>query len=186
MRATCTVLGFLLGAIVAPAAELVVNGGFETGDFTGWNVTGNTTHVFVSPGFAYDGNYGAGLGPVGSDGYLSQILPTIGGEPYTLSFAFENTDGTGPNDFGVLWGGVLVPGSSYVDAAAFPGTVVSFNLTAPGPSTELMFYYRNDPGYWGLDDVSVQGASAVPEPATAAVAGLGLFAIGLVGARRRR
>ncbi len=164
----------------APAAELVVNGGFETGDFTGWTLTGATDHTTVDPNFAYDGFYGASLAPVGADGYLSQILPTIGDQTYTLSYALENvadTDGNVfPNDFGVLWGGVLVPGSDFLNSGAFSGQLFSLTVTAPGPNTELQFYYRQDPGYWGLDVVSVQG-SASPEPSSLALASLGLLAV---------
>ena len=41
-------------------ANLVVNCGFETGDFTGWTQSGNTGFTGVSTGiYAYSGNYGA-------------------------------------------------------------------------------------------------------------------------------
>src|SRR5215469_14872317 len=153
IRTKSFALWLAISAVVS-AGELVVNGGFETGDFTGWTLSGNTSHTDVENGFNYSGFYGAKLGPVGSDGYLSQILPTVAGDSYVLSYALENVpDEAGnviPNDFGVLWGGVLVPGSDFLNAGAFSGTVFTFNLTAPGPNTELKFYFRQDPGFWGL------------------------------------
>jgi len=172
---------------MAAGAELIVNGGFETGDFTGWTLSGNITNTGVDPGFAYSGNYGAKLGSVGADGYLSQILPTVAGDTYVLSYALENLGGT-PNDFGVLWGGMLVPGSEFVDAPGFPGTVFTFDVIAPGPNTQLTFFFRQDPKFWGLDDVSVQGAMGqfVPEPAPFVLSGLGITALLLFRTCRRK
>ena len=172
-------------AATASAAELVVNGGFETGDFTGWSLSGNITNTGVDPGFAYSGHFGAKLGSVGADGFLSQLLPTVPGSNYVLSDVLENLGGT-PNDFGVLWGGVLVPGSNFVDAVKFPGTVFTFHLIAPGPNTQLTFVFRQDPTFWGLDDVSVQGTEGqfVPEPATTGM--MGVTAIVLLRSRRHR
>src|SRR6266404_3872321 len=80
-------LGTMVAAMVlvvgisgaAHAVELVTNGSFETGDFTGWTLTGNTGFTGVEcPGVPFagpgDGNCDAFLGPVGSDGTLSQVL----------------------------------------------------------------------------------------------------------------
>ena len=59
------------------AGNLVANCGFETGDFTGgWSLTGNTgfTGVSSSAPYVFSGTYGAQLGPIGSDGFLTQDL----------------------------------------------------------------------------------------------------------------
>ena len=73
-------LTFLLGTS-AMAAELVVNGGFETGDFTGWTVNASSTFVSRTvnsgtPVTPISGLYSAWLGQVGSDGTISQTPPT--------------------------------------------------------------------------------------------------------------
>src|ERR1700720_434988 len=80
-------LAALAGA--APAAELVTNGSFETGDFTGRSLTGNTCFTGVDgnavPG---DGIFAAFLGPVGSNGTLPQTLDTLPGRFYNINFEF--------------------------------------------------------------------------------------------------
>src|SRR3974390_1570904 len=79
-------------ALNVPATELVVNGGFETGDFTGWTLSGNSTipYMEVNQFVVLSGIWTAQLGSVGSDGFLSQFLNTIPGTTYTLSYLLEN------------------------------------------------------------------------------------------------
>jgi hypothetical protein len=175
------VASFLL-VTTATAAELITNGGFETGDFTGWTWTGNTgfTGVTTTPTYVHSGTYGAQLGPVGSDGFLTQILPTVASALYFVDFWLYHDGGT-PNDFTVLWNGVDV-GPSLVNAAAFPYTEYSGFLVAAGNDT-FTFQYRQDPAYFGLDDVSVTGTTA-PIPGTVVLLGSGLLS--LLGLRRVR
>src|SRR5689334_17481090 len=49
-------------------AELINNGSFETGDFSGWTQSGNTNDTFVSlNNNGHSGRYSAQMGPVGTD-----------------------------------------------------------------------------------------------------------------------
>ena len=163
--------------------NLVLNCGFETGDFTGWLVTGNTGATFVNGGgYANSGNIGAQLGPADSDGFLTQTLPTVAG-PVNLSFYLISPGGT-PNDFTVNWDGIDI-GPDLLNAGAFTYTQYSYVLSGMGSDT-LQFQYRQDPAYWGLDDVVVtQESTGTPEPGTIGMlfGGLGLIVVGL---RRRR
>jgi hypothetical protein len=60
-------------------ANLVVNGGFETGNFTGWTLT-NGQYTYVTSGNPYDGTYDCFNGeyPLGSR--LSQTVDTKAGD----------------------------------------------------------------------------------------------------------
>src|SRR5438270_2575967 len=95
-------IGLAVGTAQA-AVNLIVNGSFETGDFTGWTLTGNTGFTGVEcPGAPFagpgDGNCDAFLGPVGSNGTLSQSFPTVVGQVYSISFDFQ-PDGGAPSFF---------------------------------------------------------------------------------------
>jgi hypothetical protein len=164
------------------STELVTNGGFEAGNFSGWTQSGNTDYTDVDIGLAHSGTYGAEFGPIGSLGFISQNLPTIPGETYDLTFWLRKDQGT-PSEFHAYWGGVSQ--IDIIDLNDFlPYTEFSFlDLIAPSSSTELKFGFRHDPAWFTLDDVSVTGA-AVPEPATMLLLGSGL--IGLAGYGRKK
>lgn len=130
-----------------------MNGGFETGDFTGWTRSGNLgfTSVTNSPFYVNSGNFGASLGPVGSDGFLSQTLQTTPGTAYIVSFALRS-DGLTANDFSASWGGQTF--FSRVNMPAAGWMPLSFTQVATGSSTTLQLGFRDDPGFLGLDDIS--------------------------------
>jgi hypothetical protein len=88
LGSTVAMLTLMIGG-PASAQNLVANPGFETGDFTGWTQGGNTGATFVTAGpfdgfLPHSGNFFAALGPVGSDGTLSQDLATTPGHSYTF------------------------------------------------------------------------------------------------------
>ena len=94
-------------------ANLVTNGGFETGNFSGWTHTDPSgfDNVGSDPLFANSGTYHANLGASPNSGHLSQSLTTVAGNFYTLSFYLANdfTAGLGTSTaFEVFWNGVSV------------------------------------------------------------------------------
>src|SRR5215467_16019043 len=92
-----------LGVAQADPANLVVNGGFETGDFTGWIVSGDVspclfvgayggagTDGFCNPTVAivpHGGSFAAYLGNNDADAYIAQTIDTSNNSgTYTVSF----------------------------------------------------------------------------------------------------
>ena len=179
-----------LGAPMTSRADLVTNGGFETGDFTGWTLGGSPDGlVFVcengkvfggSVCTTHSGTFAATMGPP-SPATLSQNLATTAGQQYSLTFFLrdDNVGQTPNNQFSASWGGMTV--FSETNAATSGYTQETFaGLTASSPSTLLQFTFDNLPGGFYLDDVSV---NAVPEPNTLALAVTGLLLILSAGKR---
>jgi PEP-CTERM motif-containing protein len=165
----------------ARADNIVANGSFETGDFTGWTTGGNFGFSGVEcPGAPFagpgDGNCDGFFGPVGSNGTLSQTLNTIAGGRYFITFDFQ-PDGGNPSFFSASFGPTLL--TSLTNPAASPYQVLHFVGIAAGPTTAISFAFRDDPGFLKLDSVSV----SLPEPGTLALLGMGMIGLWL---RRRK
>lgn len=155
--------------ILLAGQSIVLNSGFETGDFAQWTLQGSTldnhgagsTSLPAHPELVHSGSYGALLGEVGSLAYLSQTLSTVPGQYYLLSFWVTSpyfTGTTTPNEFQVAWN--VTTNSSIllfdqVNLAPFNWTNMQFIVSASGTSTVLQFGARDDPQAFGLDDVSV-------------------------------
>jgi len=189
-----TLLAFVAAAILlcAPMAfgqNLLANGSFETGDFTGWTTGGNfeDTEVVTGPFYVYtgaeDGNFYAVLGPVGSDGTLSQTFSDTAGTQYVFSFWLAAV-GDNPSDFSATWDG------SQAISLTNPNTggawqQYSFTETGTGSDT-ITLSFRDDPEYIALDNVSVVATNqgTVPEPSSLLLMGTGV--LGMAGVIRRK
>ena len=141
--------------------NVVSNGGFETGDFAGWNLNATSTQVGKLSGLVHSGHYGAELGQPGALGYLSQILPTTAGHIYLLSLWIDNPKnpyGATPNEFLVQWEGATI--YEVVDLPFSKWTNLKFYVTATNSGSLLQFGFQDDPYYLGLDDISVKSVVA--------------------------
>jgi hypothetical protein len=143
--------------------EMIQNGGFETGDFSYWTLSGDTNKISVYGGLAHSGSWGAllrtpdGLGY----GYISQTVPTVAGQKYLLSLWLDSPSNptppnhqTTPNEFLVVWDGTNC--FDQVDIPVIGWTNLLFIVTPTTSSTVLQFGFQDDPWRFGLDDVSVQ------------------------------
>jgi hypothetical protein len=143
---------------ISVGQSIVNNGGFETGNFTGWTLNASSKYDFVttSSSYVHSGSYGSALGQDGSLGYLYQTLTTSPGQNYLLSLWLdnpENSAGATPNQFLVQWNGTTIFNQTNIPFAAW--TNLQFIVTATGASTLLKFGFEDTPYYLGLDDISV-------------------------------
>jgi hypothetical protein len=149
----------------------VANCGFESGNFSGWTLSGydsapgyNGIDYGVDAADAHSGSYGAYLGGFGGVLNLSQVLNTAPGEEYTVSFWLAQAPAPITpylNSFTASFGsGDLV---SLNQAPDMPFTEYTFSVSADSALAPLSFRFRDDLGFFSIDDISV--TAAVPEPA---------------------
>lgn len=198
----------LLASTTAMAGEIIVNGGFETGNFNGWTVghVGNSSNNMyinssttapisgiATPG-AKSGSYYAVSDQYGPGSQtLMQSFTTVAGANYVLSYdMFVNSYAAyDPNNQ-----------FSSVDLLASDGSVIqNFFNGAPAQSAytnysfdisdlvgngtySLRFLSLQNNNYQeqGVDNVSILETAAVPEPVSISLIGLGL--LGLAFTRR--
>ena len=161
-----------LGITQSARANLITNGGFESGDFTGWQTSGTPT---VQSTFPHSGSFQAVFQVPGS---ISQPLATTAGQSYTVDFWAAVLNGTASID--VVWGGLSV--FSHVFPVGANYAEFTFNVTASSASTLLTFDIVPASGVF-LDDVSVNPASVPDSGSTLSL--LGFASLGLVALRRK-
>ena len=172
MWRACVLL--LVASLAFAGPILIVNPGFETGDFTGWTRTGELGFTSVTTTYAHSGTHSASFGPVGSLGYIAQMIATTPGEAYDVSFLVHGS-GT-PNQIQLDWGGAEAATWTNVNAPSW--TLFGWDgLVASSSTTELKLGFRNDPSFLYVDDIEVN--TAIPEPSTVLLVAAGAALLAL-------
>jgi hypothetical protein len=175
-------IAWLFAVTPEASADLVMNGGFETGNFSGWTISGDTLGDFgVDGSNPNTGAFAAFFGTEGDMTIISQLIPTIAGNTYTLTYALSNEDTQGlpqSNEVVATFGTVT---TDQTNLPAFPYTIETLTYQATGASTLVEFGFRNDNSFFLLDSVS-----AVPEPSSLVLFGIGGVSLLAFGRRRHR
>ena len=199
----------------AGGIDLVANGGFTTGDFTGWTSSSDenwyVNGIDTNPGAPSDTSYAAENGCVGAScndpvngSWITQSLATEVSQTYTLTFFYDpgplnEDDGGGGADaiadasvittteLDVLWDGSLVTGGQIVNATSSTWEEYTFTgLTASTTSTVLEFTGREDPAYLQLTDISVTADASPTVPEPASLTLIGGGLLGMICTVLRR
>jgi hypothetical protein len=133
--------------------QLVTNGGFETGSFSGWTQSGNMGATFVTNSPVHSGTYAGAFGPTGGLGYITQTLATTAGTTYALDFWLSHPYGSTGTEWLVRVGGTTL--MDVHNDGNFGYREFRFTFTATSTSTPLQFGFLEPPAYFYLDDVSV-------------------------------
>lgn len=148
-------VGLLAGSVsLASADELVTNGDFETGDFTGWTEFGDNFFNGVWDGLPHLGTYSAFFGPVDdAGGGIEQTLAANVGDQLEISFWYVSESGTTPNSMLVTLGNTTILNRVNITETDYQHFTMTMTATEANPV--LRFTFVDPPDYIDLDDVSV-------------------------------
>jgi VCBS repeat-containing protein len=152
-----------LGTLTEDAGPTVaVNGGFETGDLTGYSSSG----VGVDAMF-FGGEFGTYTARLTGNGFLEQDVATTAGQHYTVSFEVAGDGDASTDALQVYWDGAQILAQSNVTLGF---TKYTFDLVGDGsdPTTQLFFNFSTDGSGLLVDAISV---TPTPGPAIETTSG---------------
>ena len=183
---------------VPAAANLLVNGDFETGVLSPWSGAGGTA---IDSSIAHDGTSAASLGTVLSEpATLQQAVGTTPGTDYTLTFFVLDQAISAFDSLTVSFGtfSAVISGDLAFDPAG-TNFFASESFSIPGSAitaatTTLLFSVVNDLAAFSIDDVVLTAGGTqpppppptVPEPAAALLLAPMLAMLGGLRLSRRR
>ena len=194
------------GIALPAAASTITNGGFETGDFTGWVTSPSppgsvlivTAASFGPPvnNRVHDGTYAVTFGAVDTGGgVLSQTFSTIPGTTYNLSFWYGTTAyNSYPQSLTteVLPSAGAVPLLNQTTQFNTNGDPTSqwmfltFQFVADGSQATIRFADISGITAWADGMIDTVSIDPTPLPAALPLFATGLGALGLLGWRRKR
>nr|WP_020519628.1 glycoside hydrolase family 18 protein [Catelliglobosispora koreensis] len=143
---TALVAGLAVAAAPAAAAEVLVNGGFETGTLSPWSCSGSTGSVVSTP--VRTGTKALQGAPAGSDNAKCvQSVPVVSGTSYTLSAWVRGS---------YVYLGVTGGSSTWTPNAA-NWTQLTLTFTASSSTVQVYLHGWYGTGNYHADDVSLQG-----------------------------
>jgi len=189
----------------AMAANIVMNGDFTGGYYTSTIDSNTNTLVpndwMPNPAFDLYAGYNridmgsipgitgdtVSIGDTDSEpaASISQVLTTVAGATYTVSFELYNS---GLSDPGSFFNASIVGTTSGIqingDPSSYETQYETFSFTGTG-SDILAFTANTTPGEWYIGDVVVSEQSTVPEPSALLLLGFGLGGVGFLNRRIR-
>ncbi len=198
-------IAVVVGGVANGATELVVNGGFETGDFSGWSTVANVwgqpmVWTSVPRTGTYYAQVGLNLPSNRQTSSIAQNIPTTVGVTYHIEFWIDAPDPAdygngsiaqypGPNSFfSAEFGGVPILSLLQPDIFALTGGYQYFSATVTALSISSLLNISANmdelsvfPGTFRIDDVSVTALETIPQvPESSTTAAL-LFLSGATG-----
>ncbi len=205
MRMSISSAGLLALLMPGTAQALLINGGFETGDYTGWTINFTPTndtglpnpaliwHTSYEAARVHDGNYSVDFNYLNAtpSAVLEQTFATGAGQSYVMTFWFGATAVYG-TDAAMAASVLGADGLSVLTTDSYlilgnnstQWTFQTLTFMADGAQATIRFTDIGTQTFATdglLDTVEVQ---AVPEPSTFAAMLAGL--LGLAGVRLRR
>jgi hypothetical protein len=186
-----TALGAMLtlsGGANAAVVNLLTNGSFETGNFSGWTLSGNLGFLGVATSFSgvlpEDGHYLAYAGAVGSNNVLSQTFADVAGDTYTMTGWVYGFGGR-PSDLGLNITDSLDNPLASIFINPYPRSGwTEYSLSFVGSGLDkFTILSRNDPSYQLLDNFQILNTT-IPEASTWAMMLLGMAGLGFAGYRK--